>query len=143
MTFTQSFIVQKLGQMKEYLEEAKLILALPVEEILGKPTNLRSLERLLQLIVDSALDINKHFIKELNLQISDDLQSTFIVLGENNILPNDFAQKIAPVVGLRNRLVHRYEKVDNKRFIADFEKNQQDFDNFINYISSYLEKQSG
>ena len=81
MSLEKTFIVQKLNQMKSYLTEAEPLLKLPIEQILSKTTNLRTLERLLQLIVDQALDINKHFIKELNLKISYDLQGTFIDIG--------------------------------------------------------------
>ena len=52
----------------------------------------------------------------------------------------EFAEKIAPVVGLRNRIVHRYEKVDNKRFIRDFKNNKGDFEKYIKFIDDYLEK---
>lgn len=139
MSIGKTFVIQKLNQMKGYLDEARPILGLPLSDILNKSTNLYTLERLLQLVVDQAIDINKHLIKELELRISDDLQGTFIAIAEHNILPMDFAKKIAPVVGLRNRLVHRYEKVDNKRFIRDFKKNCDDFDRYMYFINNYLE----
>lgn len=140
MSIEKAFLVQKLNQMKEYLAEAEPFLELSQQDILKEMTILRTLERLLQLIVDQALDINKHFIKEFNLKISDDLQGTFVVIGEHNILPIEFAKKIAPVVGLRNQLVYRYEKIDNKRFIKDFKNNKSDFEKYMKYIFIYLEK---
>ena len=48
--------------------------------------------------------------------------------GENNILPANFAQKLAPVVGLRNRIVHRYEELNKELFIKIFRKNLPDFE---------------
>ena len=58
------------------------------------------------------MDVNVYVIRELELKTADDFQSTFRILAEAGILPSDFAERIAPVVGLRNMLVHRYEKID-------------------------------
>ena len=51
----------------------------------------------------------------------------------------DFAQKISPVVGLRNILVHGYEKVDRGLFVDSFQKNRQDFDKYLLLINSFLD----
>lgn len=113
---------------------------MPKNQIISNIEKLRTLERNFQLIVDAMLDINIHLIRELEFSSLDDLKSTFIILAEGKILPFDFAQKIAPVVGLRNMLVHGYEKIDNALFIDSFQKNRQDFDEYLRIINSFLEK---
>jgi len=60
-------------------------------------------------------------------------------LVEGKIIPLDFAQKISPVVGLRNILVHGYEKVDRGLFVDSFQKNRQDFDKYLLLINSFLD----
>jgi len=62
------------------------------------------------------------------------------VLAENNILPESFAKKIAPVVGLRNRLVHRYEKIDLDLLLSLVRKNKEDFIEYVKYIFQFIEK---
>lgn len=42
----------------------------------------RVAERLVQLIVDTMININLHVIRELNIKPGDDFQSTFLTLGE-------------------------------------------------------------
>ena len=86
------------------------------------------------------IDVNQHIIHELNLKISEDLQGTFLILGENNVLPKDFAQKIAPVTGVRNILVHQYEKLDKEMFIRNLRKHFSDFEKYQQYIVEYLKK---
>lgn len=140
MTFQKAFVVQKLEQIYEYLNETEELFRFSDKEILSDSGKLHIAERLLQLIVDTMIDINQHFIRELNLKISDDLQGTFYILGENNILPEDFAQKIGPVVGLRNRIVHRYDSLDKELFIKTFRKNCSDFKVYIKLIGQYLKK---
>lgn len=140
MTFQKAFLLQKLEEAAGYLEEIKEFFKFPDEEILADAGKLHIAERLLQLIVDTMIDINQHFIRELNLKISEDFQGAFYILGEHNILPMDFAQKIAPIVGLRNRIIHRYETLDKPLFISVFRKNYTDFETYIKLIADYLKK---
>jgi len=141
MVFSEAVISEKVNRVDGYLDEAKPLLKFSVQEILSDITKLRTLERNFQLIVDEMIDINQHFIKELNFDLSNDLEGTFHILGESNILPRDFVLKISPVVGLRNRLVHRYEELDPKIFIETFQKEYSDFEKYIKFISDYLEGQ--
>lgn len=140
MVFSELLVDEKINRIRNYFEEVKPLLKFSVQEILGDITKLRTLERNFQLIVDEIIDINQHFIKELNFDISNDLEGTFHILGENNILPQDFVLKISPVVGLRNRLVHRYEELNPKIFIETFQKEYSDFEKYLKFISDYLEK---
>jgi len=140
MTFQQSFILEKLNAIFQYAEEINHLFRFSVKELLNDSEKMHTAERLCQLIVDTMIDINQHFIKELNLKISDDLQGTFYVLGENNVLPKDFAKKIAPVVGIRNRLVHKYEELSPKIFIESLYKDRSDFELYAKHINEYLTK---
>lgn len=89
------------------------------------------------------LDINMHFISEMKLMVPDNFQSTFeTISSEAEILPADFVFKIAPVVSLRNRIVHRYEKVDREIFVEQVKKEYQDFIEYIRFINKYLKKVS-
>lgn len=134
----KDLIKNKIRSIQEYLLEIEPILSLPKEQVIQNIEKLRTLERNFQLIVDAMLDINIHFIKELELSSPDDLKSTFVILAEGKIFSLDFAQKISPVVGLRNILVHGYEKIDRGLFVDSFQKNRQDFDKYLILVDSYL-----
>jgi len=136
----KGFVKEKIGLIKGYFQEIEDIIKLENKEILGDIRNLKTLERNFQLIVDEILDINLHFIRELDLKSPSDFQSTFEILAEGKIIPINFAMKIAPAVGLRNKLVHRYEEVDKKFFIEQVKKEFKDFREYIRYINQYLEK---
>ena len=86
------------------------------------------------------LDLNNHLIKEKGLDLADNLKSTFKILADNGILDKEFAQKFSDVVGLRNKIVHDYEKIDTKQFVRDFRKHNNDFDEYFRQILSYLDK---
>lgn len=140
MTFEKIFIKQKLAGILDYLAESEDLFKSSDQDIINDFTKLHAAERLLQLIVDEMIDINQHFIKELNLKSPEDFQSTFYLLGENSILPLDFSQKIAPVVGMRNRIVHRYEEIDKKLFVDKFRNNISDFKKYMKIINDFIEK---
>ena len=140
MTFQQEFVISKLDNLKSYQSELASILQSSDQELLNSLTLFHAVERLFQLLVDVMIDINQHFIKEFELEIPEDFFSTFKILGEHGVLKKEFAQKLAPIVGVRNRLVHQYEKVDRILFLLNLRKNFGDFNTYQHQIVQYLEK---
>lgn len=136
----KKLVEKKLDVINEYIQELAGIIESDTKEILKNKRNIRALERVFQLIVDEMLDINLHFIREMDLKSPDDFQNTFGILADNNILPDDFAEKIAPVVGLRNKLVHRYEEVKPRFFVEQVKKEYKDFVKYLDIINQYLKK---
>lgn len=136
----REFIEKKIDRIETYSQEIKDIFEFSLEEIREDFLKYRATERVLQLIVDEMIDINNHLIRRLNLKIPDDFQGTFLVLAENKIFPEEFAKRLAPIVGLRNRLVHRYEEVDLNLFLKTVQKERGDFEQYIKLIQRYLEK---
>lgn len=127
MVFDQTFVAKKIGDLSGYIDELKVLLTSSDEEMAQDSGKQHIAERLFQLIVDTMIDTNQHYIREKNLPASEDYQSTFRTMGEYGILPKEFAEKLAPVVGLRNMIVHRYEKLDRQMFIRLLRKNIDDF----------------
>ena len=138
MPIEKTFVISKIERIRENVEKIRLKLQLSDDAILHSEDILAVLERYFQLIVDYAIDINHHFIKEDGFVIPDDLQSTFTALGDHGILPKDFAQKISKSVGLRNRIVHQYEDVKPVVFVESLRKNIGDYDEYIRFILSRM-----
>lgn len=134
----KELVKNKLADLKAYYDELSLILIIDARDIIDDNLKLRSVERLFQLIVDTAIDINTHIISSSNLNIPDDYQSTFITLADNKIITMAFANKIAPSVGLRNIVVHKYGKVDIKKMVDDVKENIGDYLDYIKNISEIL-----
>ncbi len=141
MVFSQVFVSKKISDLSGYINELKELLTLTDEEMMSDSGKLHIAERLLQLIVDTMLDINQHYIREKNLPPVEDYQSTFRTLGEHTILPKEFAEKLAPIVGLRNIIVHRYEHLDKKAFIELLRNNFEDFVKYQKLILQALHEE--
>ena len=132
------FIETKLSYIQAYYQELESVLGYSDQEIKGDILKLRALERIIQLIVDEIIDINNHIIRYAQLQVPEDFQSAFLILAENKILPEGYARRMAPLVGLRNRLVHRYEKVDVEILLDTIRKNKYDFKQYVKHMLEYL-----
>ena len=86
------------------------------------------------------IDINVHILQEGHFGTVDDLQSTFKLLGDSKVIDGTFADKIAPIVGARNMIVHRYEKLDMNIFLNNLKNNFSDFKTYLMQIDNYLKQ---
>ncbi|MEK7208814.1 MAG: HepT-like ribonuclease domain-containing protein [Patescibacteria group bacterium] len=128
-------IKSKINEIKNSLDQLLPLLKKEAREIIDDYLVLHTVERLFQLIVDTAIDINTHIINQNNLSVPNDYQGTFTVLAENKIFPMEFALKISPSVGLRNLIVHKYGKVDIKKMVDDIRSEIGDYIEYIKLIS--------
>lgn len=136
----KELIKNKMGDLQSYLQELEPLLGEETSDLIGGNLKLRTVERLFQLIVDTAIDINTHIITESNFAIPDDYQSTFMVLAKNNVMPVAFANQIAPSVGLRNLIVHKYGRVDLKKMIDDVKNEISQYVEYLKYLSDFVSR---
>lgn len=125
--------------MRDNLVSIKNILNAPDETLKIDKTSRSALERYFQLVVDAAVGINEHVISEENLEVPNDYFGTFLILGKAGIIPMDFAQKIAPSVGLRNQIIHQYEKINVDAMISSIRNNIHQYDEYMNLIIKHYD----
>ena len=137
---SKEIILAKLGYIQEYLDKLEPLLRIPTEELLADDLRLPVIERYLQLMIDAALDINTLIIQNENLQPSEDYQGTFVILSAHKVLPHELAFALAPSVGLRNLLVHQYEKIDKKMKVDNAKRDIDQYREYKKHIFEYAEK---
>lgn len=142
-TINTQFIEEKLRIISLYFQRMENVLIFSDSDIKDDYLKFHTLERLVQLIVDEMVDINTHIIRYASLRAPDDFQSTFLVLAGNKILSQDLADRLAPIVGLRNRLVHRYEAVDLATLISMARKEKDDIREYVSSIGEYIKSNVG
>ena len=132
-------ICKKLGVLLRYYKEFnKLTENLTLNEYLENITKRRAVEREIQLIVETATDINNMILKKLKLGPARDYFNSFIDLAEADVFDMDFALEIAPSTGLRNILIHEYEEIDDKIVYNSITNVKKYYINYIKRISQYL-----
>lgn len=137
--FDSMQICNKLGVLTDYFKEfLELTNNLTVETYLNNIMYKRAVERLIQLIVECATDINNMVLKKIGKGPSRDYYNSFIVLAENNVITMDFALKIAPSTGLRNILVHEYQKIDDRIVFHSVNNIKQHYLKYLDVLSKYV-----
>lgn len=92
---------------------------LTINEFLDNFKQQLIVERLMQLMIQAAIDINDHILSKLNPGNSATNFEAFIELGKYGIINPQLAKQLAPSASLRNRLVHEYGDIDpNQVFTA-------------------------
>ncbi len=136
----KELLKNKMSDIQGYLSEMEPILKEDARSIIDDSLKIHALERLFQLLVDTAISINTHIISESEFQVPNDYQSTFTTLGENDVFPMHFMEKIAPSVGLRNLVVHKYGRVDLKKMVDDIKNEIGDYVEYLKFVAVFLKE---
>jgi uncharacterized protein YutE (UPF0331/DUF86 family) len=137
----EELLKRKINNIEEYIREiAPTLQAKSTDEIVGDVLLLRAVERNFQLIVDTMLDINTHISAAEGLKSALTNQETFLILMRAKILEEDLVKQMAPVVGLRNKIVHEYEGISTEKFIEDIRQGLSQFGRFVICVDNYLQK---
>ena len=117
------------------------------EEYKSNPAIKRSCERLIQLIVESAADINSNVIIGLKDFPPQDYYDTFIRAGELGLISPVLSKKLAPWAGLRtglrNRIVHEYAQINDRLLFEKVEPTIQNFREYVQQVTEFVESRSG
>ncbi|MGI6079074.1 MAG: type VII toxin-antitoxin system HepT family RNase toxin [Fastidiosipilaceae bacterium] len=129
-------VKRKLQKLAGYLKELETLQDLTIEEYLNDFRHRRIAERLVQLIVDIAVDINTHAVVDADNPPPDDAYSSFIEAARIGIISQELAKKLAPSTGERNVIVHEYEEIDN---IVVYESISESLDLYWQYLEAVFE----
>jgi len=96
-------------------------------------------ERNLEVAIQSCIDIANRIISLDELEKPKDYYGSIIMLGKENILPYDFAQRFAPITGFRNILIHEYLDIDWDEVYKNLQRMNQ-FYKFMDYVKKWLSR---
>jgi len=134
----QDRLCAKLERLHGYYAELKTFSAISREEYMNNSIYRRAIERTMQLIVECATDINNMLLKSNEKKGAADYFNSFIDIAELDIIPVEFALKIAPSTGLRNILVHEYEAIDDEIVYHSIKVCLDCYLEYIDLINRYL-----
>lgn len=139
MIMDNAAICAKLEVMLGYYQELRQVVKeITIDNYKENILVKRTIEREIQLIVESATDINNMVLKRINKGPAKDYFNSFIELAENNIIDMDFALQIAPSTGLRNILVHEYNKINDDIVFNSIVNIIKYYKRYFEEISKYL-----
>lgn len=129
---------RKLATIIENLKVLEPITAFSEREYIEDIYKRKATERLLQEMIEAAVDINTHIIVQSGHAVPDEYYESFIRVGELNVIPFDLAQKLAPSAGLSNRLVHEYDMLDHAVILSAVKVAENQYSEYVVAIEHYL-----
>ena len=135
-------IERKLKLLAEYLNELEQISQASYKQYQTDFQVKRTAERLIQLVVEVATDVNGLLSVGLGESPPQDYFTSFTQLSQLGILPEDFAQTLAPTTAIRNRLVHEYDRVDDRLVYISIKPILEEFTQYLDAIRKYVQKKS-
>jgi uncharacterized protein YutE (UPF0331/DUF86 family) len=138
--FDVEIIQAKLSIILENLKALEPIKGMDRDEYLRDLYKRKATERLLQELIEAAIDINVHMIVGLGYAPPDDYYRSFIRAGELRILSPELAEKLAPSAGLRNRLVHEYDRIDHSIILKAVAMTKELYPKYVEEVSSALSR---
>ena len=132
-------VVEKLIKLQEYLGQLETLKPESFQQYIENIAVKYAVERIMQLIVDVALDINNVVLAMNQKPPAADYFNSFLELGECGVLEHSFALGIAPSTGLRNRLVHEYEEINDEIVYQSIVKMIAVYKEYMRAINRYIQ----
>ncbi|MEX0269381.1 DUF86 domain-containing protein [Leptolyngbyaceae cyanobacterium UHCC 1019] len=149
MTLDFDSVRLRLALILDYLDEIEPLASMSLEDFLSSRYMQRAAERLLEITVQAAIDINNHLLKE---QFGFPIPSNairFQELSRYGVISGELANQLANSGRLRNRLAHRYYEIDYEilfailsKILVDYPLYAQQVENFIGLLEANHDAES-
>jgi uncharacterized protein YutE (UPF0331/DUF86 family) len=132
-------IQQKLMNMDSYIEELGPYLESSLGEYLEKPGQRRIVERLAQVIIESAIDANNLLIVASGGVPASTARESFAAAHTMGVIDDYLLSRFRETyVGLRNRIVHDYDVLDNRMIYFTARRLMEDARKYVGSVYRYL-----
>lgn len=133
-------IRRKLSRLNMYLEKLKPILEKRLEEYKSDFYLKSTAERLIQLVVECASDINNHVVVETENRPPEDYSISFIKAADVGLISRQLAEKLKGSAGMRNILVHEYMDIDDEKVYRAIPLAIKDYKEYIRQVEEFVER---
>ena len=134
----KNLILRKLAALDEYLGQVKMYADVSIKEYSSDWKIQRIVERTLQLMIETCLDISSHIISHEKLPVPETYADMFRILVRNSILKDSQLDALEKMARFRNIVVHDYEKIDPSIVVGILKNNLSDFERFKASIIDYM-----
>ncbi|MBA3575000.1 MAG: DUF86 domain-containing protein [Pseudonocardiales bacterium] len=126
-------IHQRLQLLTGYLHELRRLRDLPVIEYLQY--EVYAGRYLVQVAAQTCIDLANHVIASEGWRTPRDFGDSFTVLHEYGVIDDALAGRLRGLAGLRNRLVHVYDEIDDVRVHQALSTGLPDLDAFATAVA--------
>ena len=137
----KTLILRKLSELDEYYKQIAEYKKITVTQYSGDWKTQRIVERTLQMMIETCVDIAGHIISDKGFRIPKSYSDTFLVLRENDILSDELFSSVEKMAKFRNIVVHHYDKVDAEIVVGILKKDLKDLTGFRDAIVSFIKSE--
>ena len=123
--------IELVDKYISYLKEEQQV---SKEEFLSDRKLQASVERWLQMTIESCINIGSILISMKKLHRGENFADIFIELNRENIISDDLTRKLIAMTKFRNRLVYVYWELEGEFIYDILKKNLDDITNFIEEV---------
>jgi uncharacterized protein YutE (UPF0331/DUF86 family) len=134
----RALVRRKLATIARNLGDLTAVEGLTMEEYRSDRFRQKGSERMLQEAVEAAVDVNLHLLRATGHPAPPDYYESFIAVGLAGVIPEDLARQLAPSAGLRNRLVHEYDVIDDAIVLDAVRRARREFAVYVAAIERYV-----
>lgn len=138
MTVDVALVTRKLVLLVKDLDALAALAAKPRAAFLESALERAAAERVLERMIGRMIDVNYHLITESGHPPPPDYYTSFLRLADLRILNVEFARRLAPCAGLRNRLVHEYEEIDPVKVFEALDPALTGIVEYVRAVEAYL-----
>ena len=129
----------KISRLRYYLQLLEQYKEGCEERFLKDPMFEGALLHYLYLMSDGCISLAEMIIKQKSLSNAQSYYEAIDILGENGILPREFAYNFAKIASFRNFLAHDYEKIDHLQICNHALEKLDDVRVYLQYIEKAKE----
>ena len=133
-------VVERLEALDAYIAELDHYAQYPLEELTSDFVKYRAAQHSLLLAAQAVVDIATHIITADYDARVQDYRQAIESLGRVGVLPSEFTERLAPLAGFRNILVHDYLIVDPKTVYENLIRGRADLRKFGKHVAEYLQR---
>ena len=136
--FFRDLDLRRLRLMSDALDHLQTLDGTSGADLDARPLQRAAAERLLQVVVDLALDVNGHVVVALTGRAPQTGRESFTDLAACGIITHELAGVLAPSAGMRNVLVHHYVDVRTDLVAAAITKTLAAYPAYVEALAEYL-----
>lgn len=140
MLIDKTLVEKKLSLLKHEINKIENM-DITLKEVLEDEDIQDMIDRRMQVAIESCIDVATHLAAGMELPRQEYASDIFLLLGKNEVIPKDLAEKFVGVVGLQNILVHEYADIDYKLAYSNLDEKLQNLKQFAKEVLVFLEKQ--
>jgi len=137
----ETLILRKLSELDEYYKQIAEYKKITVTQYSGDWKTQRIVERTLQMMIETCVDVAGHIISDKGYRIPKSYSDTFLVLKENGILSDELFSSVEKMAKFRNIVVYHYDKVDAEIVVGILKKDLKDLTGFRDAIVNFIKSE--